>query len=106
MRATLLIRYNLAPPNMAKCLSGRMESVQKSGHLRLGTRPNEEKTMSKKTVQNMPWRVVRTHVIPNNDLREHSLENCWCSPEDDDGVIIHHSLDRREHYEYGERKLS
>jgi hypothetical protein len=62
--------------------------------------------MSKKTVQNMPWRVVGTQVIPNNDLREHSLKNCWCRPEDDDGVTIHHSLDQRELYEYGERKLS
>ena len=29
--------------------------------------------MSKKATKNMPWRVVGTQVIPNNDLREHTL---------------------------------
>jgi hypothetical protein len=105
-RAPVSVCYNVAPPHMASRLLRRMEAVQTSGHLRLGTRPHQENAMSKKTAQNMPWRVVGTHVIPNNDLREHSLTDCWCRPEDDDGVIIHHSLDRRELYEYGERKLS
>lgn len=42
------------------------------------------------------------HVYPINDLKEHVLEGltCWCRPEEnDDGVIVHNSLDRREEYE-------
>jgi hypothetical protein len=31
---------------------------------------------------------------------------CWCRPEDDDGVIVHNSMDGREKYETGERKAS
>jgi hypothetical protein len=94
------------PPQRASRLPGRADDVQESRPLRLRSHSNREKAMSKKNAQNMPWRVVGTHVIPNNDFREHSLTDCWCRPEDDDGVIIHHSFDRRELYEYGERKLS
>ena len=32
--------------------------------------------------------------------------NCCCRPSEDDGVIVHNSLDLRELYERGERKLS
>jgi hypothetical protein len=54
----------------------------------------------------MPWKVVGNHVMPVNDLREHLKTGCWCRPTDDEGLILHHSLDQRELYEYGERKLS
>jgi hypothetical protein len=54
----------------------------------------------------LPWKVVGTQVIPVNDLREHSLDNCWCDPREDDGVVVHHSLDGRESYERGDRKPS
>jgi len=44
-------------------------------------------------------------VKPIGDLREHDDgEGCWCSPSDDEGVLVHHSLDQREFYERGERK--
>lgn len=49
------------------------------------------------------------HVVPVNDLREHSVDSdipCWCNPREDDGVIIHNSMDQRELYETGERKPS
>lgn len=52
------------------------------------------------------WKVVGIQVIPVDDLREHSLTGCWCEPRDDEGVVVHHSLDRRELYEDGERKPS
>ena len=45
------------------------------------------------------------HVIPLQDLREHSASpDCWCGPTLDDeefDVYIHHSLDGREKYEEG-----
>lgn len=44
------------------------------------------------------------HVLPVNDLRDHALsETCWCRPTDNDGLIVHHSLDRREDYEEGRK---
>lgn len=46
------------------------------------------------------------HVVPVNDLREHEdTPDCWCRPDYDDGVYVHHSMDRREEYEQG-RALS
>lgn len=51
------------------------------------------------------WRIYRTdslpHVVPDDDLRPHSLDTggCWCRPTEDDGVVVHHSLDGREDYE-------
>jgi hypothetical protein len=41
------------------------------------------------------------HVIPENDLREHSESaDCWCAPRlEGNGapwVVVHHSADRRE----------
>jgi hypothetical protein len=40
------------------------------------------------------------HVVPIGDLREHFLtQSCWCQPRVDEGVIVHHSLDRREERE-------
>ncbi len=52
------------------------------------------------------WKVVLNHVIPMDDLRDHAMKNCWCRPRYDEGVIVHNSLDLREFYERGERKLS
>lgn len=51
------------------------------------------------------------HVVPMNDLRDHEpSKSCWCRPtlldeETDGDVYIHHSMDGRELYETGERKL-
>ena len=55
------------------------------------------------------WRVLfRTEmncaaVYPIGDLREHDPDNagCWCQPTYDDGVLVHHSMDRREEFEEG-----
>jgi hypothetical protein len=52
------------------------------------------------------WLVKGDQVYPINDLRQHMAVDCWCRPSENDGVIIHNSLDRRELYERGERKLS
>ena len=52
------------------------------------------------------WKVEGHHVYPINDFREHLLEDCWCRPIGDDGVVVHNSLDGRELYERGERKRS
>ena len=51
------------------------------------------------------------HVYPVGDLREHSLDTdtpCWCDPEYDEehDTYVHNSLDGREFYETGERKLN
>lgn len=47
------------------------------------------------------------HVMPVEDLREHVCgDDCWCSPTDDEGVIIHNSMDGREFFERGERLMS
>ena len=54
------------------------------------------------------WRALYTeygerHAIPLDDLREHKeTPDCWCGPDDEDGVWVHHSLDRRELFERGE----
>lgn len=56
------------------------------------------------------WRGEPLHVVPVNDLRPHSTDSdvtCWCKPtEDEPGVIVHNSMDGREHFETGERKPS
>ena len=45
------------------------------------------------------------HVIPIDDLRPHDESTtCFCGPTEEDGVQVHHSIDRREDYETG-RKL-
>lgn len=51
----------------------------------------------------------KLHVVPVDDLREHSTDSavmCWCRPVEDDGVIVHNSMDGREKFETGERKMS
>ena len=54
--------------------------------------------------------IEKYHVVPINDLREHSTDSenpCWCRPETtEDGIIVHNSMDQRELYETGERKMS
>jgi hypothetical protein len=52
------------------------------------------------------WKVVGNHVYPVNDFRDHSVVRCWCRPIDDDGVVVHNSLDGREFFERGERQKS
>jgi hypothetical protein len=54
----------------------------------------------------LAWAITGNHVYPINDLRKHSLRDCWCRPSDDEGVTVHKSLDGREFYERGERKPS
>jgi len=54
----------------------------------------------------LAWAITGNQVYPINDLRKHSLRDCWCRPIDDEGVTVHNSLDGREVYERGERKLS
>jgi hypothetical protein len=50
------------------------------------------------------------HIVPTNDLREHRTDSgihCWCRPkQDEDGLIVHNSMDGREKYETGMRKPS
>lgn len=49
------------------------------------------------------------HVIPLNDLREHDVSpTCWCrpTPDEEHDLFVHHSLDGREAYETGEKRLS
>ena len=44
------------------------------------------------------------HVYPIADLREHEISaDCWCKPEADEELIVHHALDGREAFETGER---
>lgn len=55
------------------------------------------------------WGVYETdslpHVVPHHDLREHSIsDECWCAPTEDEGVMVHHSMDRREEFERGDRR--
>jgi hypothetical protein len=66
---------------------------------------DRETAMEGKTAPDA-WKVDGNHVYPINDLREHSLADCWCRPIDDDGIIGHNSLDGRELYECGERQMS
>lgn len=43
------------------------------------------------------WAVIDSSVIPVNDLKDHIETNqCWCNPDYEDGVYVHHSLDNRE----------
>jgi hypothetical protein len=62
--------------------------------------------MNGKTNDQMVWKVDGNHVYPVDDLREHVVTDCWCGPVDDDGIVVHNSLDGREMYERGERKMS
>lgn len=63
-------------------------------------------------MMNDGWKVVcvagqAPHVVPTNDLRRHTMTTgCWCRPSIDDGVMVHHSLDRREQTEGRELRLN
>lgn len=57
------------------------------------------------------WYLTRfddeSHVSPRGDIREHVLsDTCWCEPFYDEGVCVHNSLDEREKFELGMRKMS
>ena len=59
----------------------------------------------------MSWTNDTLHVVPVDDLREHSTDKrkpCWCRPEHDEehDLFVHHSMDGREKFETGERKPS
>lgn len=62
--------------------------------------------MARTTGSATGWKVEGNHIYPIGDLREHVPVDCWCRPTDDEGVIVHHTLDRRELYEQGLLKLS
>lgn len=60
---------------------------------------------------------VKHHIIPQDDLREHSKKlltcgdeyksSCWCvAVVDEEGTIVHNAMDRREDYEISTNKLS
>jgi hypothetical protein len=66
----------------------------------------KEKAMHGSAAHKMVWKIDGNHVVPVDDLREHSVSGCWCRPTDDDGLTVHNSLDGREFYERGERKPS
>lgn len=48
----------------------------------------------------MSWAVYQFHgsiqVVPDDDLKTHSLFHCECHPDYKDGIFIHHSFDGRE----------
>lgn len=49
----------------------------------------------------------RPHVYPIDDLRPHDIEGeCWCKPTYDEGVVVHHSMDRREEFEKAAGKIA
>ncbi len=55
------------------------------------------------------WQAVEfggvIHVLPVSDLRPHTLDDrCWCGPDNDEGVIVHHSMDGREAGENGRKQ--
>ena len=40
------------------------------------------------------------HILPINDLMEHESQVwCSCKPEIKEGIVLHNSLDGREHFE-------
>lgn len=55
------------------------------------------------------WRVEKNAagtacVYPLNDFREHDIDGpCWCRPFDDEGILVHNSMDGRERYEEGRK---
>jgi hypothetical protein len=45
------------------------------------------------------WDGKYEHVMPVGDIKPHSCVSCWCRPLLEDWVMIHSSMDKREHYE-------
>lgn len=48
------------------------------------------------------------HVVPLNDLREHTEDDCWCNPTITEeppypNIVSHHAMDKREEYEEGRK---
>ena len=40
------------------------------------------------------------HVSPIDDIKMHDLgTDCFCRPQNDEGVVVHNSLDQREKFE-------
>jgi hypothetical protein len=72
----------------------------------MGNHTNHQNTQRAEAPDSLPWKVTGNHVYPADDLRQHSMMNCWCRPTEDDGIMVHNSLDGRELYERGERKPS
>ena len=57
------------------------------------------------------WRCIKSHgsglihVYPLDDLKGHdTVAECWCKPVNDEGIMVHNSMDGREAYEKGERR--
>jgi len=78
----------------------------KMSQKRTAGKSRNEPRVYRKPPHPLAWGITGNHVYPINDLRKHSLRDCWCRPVDDDGVIVHNSLDGREEFQNGERKLS
>jgi hypothetical protein len=89
--------------------SAAVPLVRREAEVYAGTFPkpgHKEKAMHGSADHKMAWKIDGNHVLPVDDLREHSVTLCWCRPLDYDGVVVHNSLDGREHYEHGDRKVS
>ena len=56
------------------------------------------------------WQTIKFHgsyhVVPINDTKEHSLENCKCGIKYKDGVYVHNSYGGRELLEEAEAQGS
>jgi hypothetical protein len=103
-RARLLLRVETRRLSMRRPPS-RKEPSKMSKMRTAGSRRNQPRVY-RTPPHPLAWGITGNHVYPINDLRKHSLRDCWCRPVDDDGVIVHNSLDGREQYQTGERKLS
>jgi hypothetical protein len=99
----LLVYFEKAPRFARRLMFGEtpMDHKQQSQLL-----ASEGHTANAEFAVTPVWAVDGNHVYPVNDLREHSVEDCWCHPTDDEGVMVHNSLDGREFYERGDRKVS
>jgi hypothetical protein len=61
-------------------------------------------TWSVLSVQDTRTELVTQHVVPQDDLRPHQSDACWCHPAtNEDGTVVHNSLDGRESHEQGRR---
>lgn len=57
----------------------------------------------------VPGNMMLRHVMPTDDIKcHHADSSCWCRPYVDivdDTVLIHNSLDGREEYESGKKRV-
>ena len=47
---------------------------------------------------------MKQHIYPVEDLKPHEMtDTCWCNPtvDDEDDIVIHNAMDRREEFEEG-----